>query len=173
MKSKTTISLLAVFFVAAVAVSCTQQLSSGARGSDKAVLDKQQSKRDPLLANEVNANVLRSFYSEYGEITGANWFRSANGYAVSFKQGDMSHTVYYRLNGVMDAKLISYPGDRLPAPVRDIVRSGYFAYSITHVTEVHKNNATAFYVKLEDVSTIKMLKIVDGESELVENLQKR
>lgn len=173
MKSKTTISLLAVFFVAAIAVSCTQQLSSGTRAPDKWVVDMQQSKHDPLLANEVNANVLRSFYAQYGEVTGASWFRSANGYAVSFKQGDMSHTVYYRLNGVLDAKLISYSGDRLPVPVRDVVRSGYFAYSITHVTEVHKNNATAFYVKLEDASTIKTLKIVDGESELVENLQKR
>jgi hypothetical protein len=173
MKSKTTISLLAVFFISVVAVSCTQQLSSGARSSGKAVVDLQQSKRDPLLANEVNANVLRSFYSQYGEITAASWFRSANGYVVSFKQGDISHTVYYRLNGVLDAKLISYSGDRLPSAVRDIVRSGYFAYSITHVTEVHKNSATAFYVKLEDASTIKTLKIVDGESELVENLQKR
>jgi hypothetical protein len=121
----------------------------------------------------VNTKVLRSFFKTYGEMPGTKWFKSANGFGVMFKDNGMNKTIYYKLDGLVDTEILYYSEDRLPAQVRHFVKSRFYDYAITYVTEVHKNGATAFYVKVEDASTIKTLKIVEGEWEEVESLVKR
>jgi hypothetical protein len=54
-----------------------------------------------------------------------------------------------------------------------LVKSHFYDYAITYVTEVHKNDATAFYVIVEDASTIKTIKIVEDEWEVVKSMVKR
>jgi hypothetical protein len=129
--------------------------------------------REKLFANDINSRVLRSFYNTYGELPDAKWVKTKGGFAVSFKTNNINHTIHYQMNGVMYSRIRYYFEKQLPPQVRHLVRSNFYDYTITHVTEVYKDDITAFYVKVEDPSTIKTIKIVDEEWEVVEKLAKR
>jgi hypothetical protein len=126
-----------------------------------------------LAVNEVSMKVLQSFYRTYGDIPNVRWFKSANGFAASFKLKGISNTVYYKRGGWVDASIHYYFEEQLAAPVKSRVNSLFANYSISNVTEVQKNGITAFYVKIQDATTIKIVKLIGDDWELVENLVKR
>ena len=174
MKSKLNIFLLALISVIITGTACSRKLSvqSGLiTNSSKTGFGIKSG--DSVSIRDVNKKVLRSFYNTYGEMRGTSWFRSANGFGVNFKNYGMSNTIYYKENGVVETEIHSYSGDKLPQRVQQFVRSRFYDFTINHVTEIHKNEATAFYVQIEDASSIKTLKIVEDEFEIVETLIKR
>ena len=175
MKNKLNAPLVAALVTIITSAGCTQKLAveSASRIDFAGVVQTNKAAGDPVYLNDINVDVLRSFYKTYGEIPGTKWFKSANGFGVTFKDNRMNKTIYYKLNGLVDTEILYYFEDQLPRQVRHLVKSHFYDYTITHVTEVHKNDATAFYVKVEDASTIKTLKIVEEEWEVTENLVKR
>jgi hypothetical protein len=175
MKNKLNASLLAALFAIMTSAACTRKLAveSASKTDFGGVVQANKAAGDPVYLNDIDINVLRSFYKTYGEIPGTKWFKSANGFGVTFKDNGMNKTIYYKLNGLVDTEILYYFEGQLPRQVRHLVKSHFYDYTITHVTEVHKNGATAFYVKVEDNSTIKTLKIVEEEWEVAETLVKR
>jgi hypothetical protein len=172
MKYKLSTPLLAALFALLTSVACTQKLAlqsaSKAGSPDVAQVNKSAGKRV-----YPNAAVVRSFYKTYGEITDCKWFKSASGFGVKFKYNGINKTVYYKLSGLVDTEILYYTEAGLPPQIRHLVKSHFYDYAITYVTEVHKNDAIAYYVKIEDTSTIKTLKIVEDEWEVVEKMVKR
>jgi len=172
MKNKLSAPLLAVLFALLTSAACTRKLAvqSTFNAGSPDVAQVNISDEKPVYAN---AAVLRSFYKTYGEISDAKWFKSATGFGVKFKYNGINKTVYYTLHGLVDTEILYYSENGLPPQIRHLVKSHFYDYAITYVTEVHKNDATAFYVKVEDASTIKTIKIVEDEWEVVENMVKR
>jgi hypothetical protein len=172
MKNKLSAPLLAALLALLTSAACTRNLavqSTFKTGSP----DVEQVNNSAGNRVYPNAAVIRSFYKTYGELTDAKWFKSATGFGVKFKYNGINKTVYYTLNGLVDTEILYYSEDGLPPQMRHLVKSHFYDYTITYVTEVHKNDATAFYVKVEDASTIKTIKIVDYEWEVVEKLVKK
>jgi hypothetical protein len=175
MKKKLNAPLLAVFFATMTITACTRKLAVQSTPSTDAAVFAQTNKAlsNPIPINNINAKVLRSFHDSYGEVPDTKWFKADDGFGVMFKHNRMSKTIYYKLNGSVDAEIFYYSEDQLPRQERDLVKSHFYDYAITYVTEVHKNGATAFYVKVEDASNIKTIKIVEEEWEVTENLVKK
>jgi len=174
MKNKLNILLLALISAMITGAACTRKLSvqSGLiPNSSKTGFEIKSG--DSVSIRDVNKKVLRSFYDTYGEMRGTSWFRSANGFTVSFKNYGMLNTIFYKENGVVETEIHSYSADKLPQRVQQFVQARFYDYTINHVTEVHKNEATAYYVQIEDASNIKTLKVVEDEFEIVETLVKR
>jgi hypothetical protein len=76
------------------------------------------------------------------------------------KKGNWHHTIRY------------YGEDLLPKEVRAIVKSTYYDYNIFSVTEVTVGDKTAHLVNIEDKTSWKTLKIVDGEMEVMQEYTK-
>jgi hypothetical protein len=171
MKNKFSAPLLAALFVLLTS-ACTRKLAvqSAFKADLPDVVQVNNSAGKPVYPN---AAVLRSFYKAYGEITDTRWFKSATGFGVKFKYNGINKTVYYTVHGLVDTEILYYSEKELPPQIRHLVKSHFYDYAITYVTEVHKNDAIAFYVKVEDKSTIKTIKIVEDEWEVVEDIVKR
>lgn len=122
---------------------------------------------------EVNSKILRSFYKSYGEQPDATWSKTDNGFAVSFKNDDVKTNVYYKNNGSEEYKINYYSEDQMPADIRHIIKSNFYDYAITQVSEVHKNNSLGYYVKVEDKYSIKTVRVMNEEWEVTETLVKR
>ena len=123
--------------------------------------------------NQVNSKVVRSFHKTYGEVQDAKWSKTGNGYAVSFKNDGLVNNVFYKKSGTVEYKIKYYFEDKLPADVRHLVKSNFYDYSITLVSEVLKNNATGYFVKIESKNAIKTVRVIGEEFEVVEDLVKK
>ena len=53
-----------------------------------------------------------------------------------------------------------------------IVRYGYPDYSIKSVREIHAANATAYLVTIEDATSWKTIRVVNGETDVYEEFKK-
>lgn len=122
---------------------------------------------------EVNSKVLRSFYKTYGEIPDAKWSKTEIGFAVTFKKDGLLNNVFYKTNGAVEYKIKYYFEGQLPAEVRHLVKSNFYDYSVTLVSEVTKDNATGYFVKIENKSAIKTIRVIGEEYEIVEDMIKK
>ena len=123
--------------------------------------------------SEVNAKILKNFYRSYGEKPGAKWFRTENGFVVSFKSDNIKTNVYYKNTGSVDYKINYYFEEQLPKDVRQLIKSNFYDYSITQVSEVQKDGSTGYFVKIEDKNSIKTIRVINEEWEVVESLVKK
>ncbi|MFT3681042.1 MAG: hypothetical protein QM791_12260 [Ferruginibacter sp.] len=159
-----------LLLLATVATSCSKNLASFSDKPDAPVWENNQQTGEPVSKKDVNAKVVKSFYRSYGEQTAANWTRTARGFNVTFKNDGVNTLVYYTPGGREESKLRFYFENKLPAEVRHIVKSNFYDYSILYVTEVQKNDATAFYIKMQDSSTLKTIRLVNEDWDVVEDL---
>ena len=128
---------------------------------------------DINYVSEVNSKVLRSFYKSYGEVKDAKWSKTDNGFAVSFKNDGLVNNVFYKKSGTVEYKIKYYFEDKLPADVRHLVKANFYDYSITQVSEVLKDNATGYFVKIESKYNIKTVRVIGDEYEVVEDMIKK
>ena len=126
----------------------------------------------PQQVNQVSSKVLRSFNKMYGEVPTAKWVRTSTGYAVSFSRTEINTLVHYARNGTRVSWLLSYGEDQLSPAIRRLVKSSFYDYTITHVSELHSNDAMVYHVLLEDKTTIKTIKISEGEWEIENTMYK-
>jgi len=123
--------------------------------------------------NEVNSKVLRSFYKAYGEVQDAKWSKTDNGFAVNFKTEGLINNVFYKKSGAVEYKIKYYFEEQLPADVRHIVKANFYDYTIRQVSEVSKDNGTGYFVKIESKYTIKTVRVIGAEFEVVEDMIKK
>lgn len=128
---------------------------------------------EPVVYNEISTKVLRNFYKTYGDIDDAKWYKTTEGYAVSFKKDGMNTSIFYTHRGTFDSRINYYTEEKLPLHVRALVKSNFPDHAISHVTEVHKNDVVAHLVKIQDKKTVKTVKVIEGEWEVIEDVIKR
>ena len=167
MKNKSILYLAAIVLLA----SCSAKMNI-AFTSTKTV-PYQDNNPAVVAGGTVNAKVLKSFARVYGEIPAAKWYTAGNGFMVKFNLNNIDNTIYYQTNGSVDAALHYYAADQLSPAIREKAQAALPNYSLFHVVEVNKNGVTAYYVKMQDATTIKTLKIVGEEWEVLETIVKR
>lgn len=80
--------------------------------------------------------------------------------------------VFYDKKGRVRFTIDYYGESRLPGEVRAIVKPVYYDYAILNVQEVKLNGKSIFMIDLQDSSTIKTVRVADGEMELVRTLNR-
>ena len=119
--------------------------------------------------NDINTKAVRNFIRDYKNVTGAKWFKSANGsFVVYFSSENIKSWIYYDKNGDFEFMLRHYNEEKLPHYIRHRVKSNYYDFSIYHVSEIRYNGKTAWYVTIEDKTCWKKIKVLDAEMEVVE-----
>ncbi|HEX5654051.1 MAG TPA: hypothetical protein VFX58_13310 [Chitinophagaceae bacterium] len=131
-----------------------------------------ESNKAPLSLSQVNARVLRHFNRHYSEVSAPRWFKTEKGFAVRFEKGPINSTVFYTSQGYVNSQINYYTEDQLPAAVRHLVKSNFYDYAITHVTEVIKDDVVSRLVKIAKGNLLKTIKVIDGEWEIMEEFEK-
>ena len=135
--------------------------------------ESRASSKEIAYINNVNGKVLKNFYRVFGEKPDARWFRAEEGYVVHFKDSNITTNVYYRQNGTVQYKVNYYAESRLSKDVRHTIKSNFYDYAIVNVSEVHANGAVYYFIKIEDKSSIKTVRVTGQDWEIVETLVKQ
>ena len=96
-------------------------------------------------------------------------------FAVALVAGTASIASAQRTKEFFDKKgrhafTIAYYGEKdLPYAVRAIVKPEYFDYTILTVEEVRLPERSVYFIDMEDATTLKTVKVVDGEMEEVKS----
>ncbi|GEM_PF-2336227 len=122
----------------------------------------------PAPRNEISARALKDFNKTYGEVSDAKWYSIKTGFVVCFTDNGIKTSVFYSRTGAVDSRILYYAEDKLPAGIRHLVKSNFYDYTISFVNEVHKDGVTAFLVKIRNNKTLKTVKVIGGEWEVIE-----
>ena len=121
--------------------------------------------------NEINIHAYRHFHRLFPTgTTNEYWFKSAEGYQVSFVQEALRHQAYFDLRGGFLYSLKYYAGAKMPAGPAEMVRKKYPDYGIEVVTEITDGEKTFYLVKIINPASVKTLSVCEGKVELLEEL---
>src|SRR5687767_2892082 len=120
----------------------------------------------------ISTKAVKNFTKTYKNADNANWFVIKDGYLAQFKQDGITTKVFYNPKGRWIGNLRCYFEDKLPRDIRHLVKSHYYDYNIFYVQEVTVGNATVYLVKIEDKTSLKTIRVQDGEMNETEVLKK-
>ena len=127
----------------------------------------------PASAVEINNKAVRNFTKDYKKATGVKWMKTSGGqFAAYFSNDNIQSLVVYNKKGNYECMLRYYQEEKLPREIRGLVKSTYYDYDIYLITEVNRNEKIAYVVKMEDKTSWKTVKVVDGEMEVMEDYTK-
>jgi len=109
----------------------------------------------------VNAKAVKNFSKNYKN--NAAWSEITDGYIANFSEDGIKTKVYYDKKGRLIGQLRSYEESKLPRDIRHLVRSQYYDFHINYVNELSALNTTVYLVKIEDKTSFKTIRVVDGE----------
>jgi hypothetical protein len=122
---------------------------------------------------DVSPKALRNFEKLHKDITDPIWYKVSTGYVVCFKNNGTRTSIFYTKNGQVYCTINYYNEEKLPSGVRHVVKSNFYDFNITFVTEVNKNDVTSYLVRIEDKTNIKTVKVIGGEWEVMEEYVKK
>lgn len=126
----------------------------------------------PIYSTTVSNRVQQKFSKEFTNANDTRWTQEGKGYSVRFVANGIVHRAFLTKRGNC-ASLIRYYGEEgLPADVRHVVKSTYYDYNITLVTEVLHNRSTAYLVTIADKKSWKVIRVQDGEMDTWESHSK-
>jgi hypothetical protein len=121
--------------------------------------------------NELSAKAYRRFHRRFREVaTGEYWFKSVQGYKVSFVL-DQHHTfAYYDPSGGFLYSLRYYDGKELPGDMAEFVKRRFPDYKVDVVTEVNDGLRTFYMLQLMNPDHIKVVTIADGRVDILKEM---
>jgi hypothetical protein len=121
----------------------------------------------------VSMRVLRDFAKSFKNVTNEKWYKVSDGFMTSFNDNGIETKVAYDRKGVFHCVLRILSESQLPADIRAIVKSKYYDFKILVAYEITHDSDPVYIFKIEDSKTLKMLRVADGEIEVVTDNTKR
>jgi hypothetical protein len=121
--------------------------------------------------NEISVKAFRHFQQLFP--TGANseyWFKSPEGYKVSFNLNGHSLLAYFDKRGAFLCSMKYYTQKEIPRETGELVKSKYPGYRIDMVTEVFDGQTTFLRVQIANASSLKILCILGERIYMTEDL---
>jgi hypothetical protein len=134
--------------------STPQPESSGAMSSSK--------------TTDVNDRALKNFKKYFADASADVWVKTPNGYVVRFTSNGISNTAFLSNHGNCQSCIRYFTEKELPGDIRQQVKSTYYDFVIISAREVTYNAQTAYLVTIEDQTSWKVIRIVDGEMDVFE-----
>jgi len=164
-------STLAILVTIAIAKNTNAQqdkaIAFNSPDIQKTVLSTESSPK--VDAADVNTRALKDFNKSFKNISGEQWYKVTDGFIASFKESQIETKVAYDRKGVFHCVLRILSESQLPADIKAIVKSKYYDFKILVAYEIEHNNGTAYILKIDDGKTLKMLRVVDGEMEIIKD----
>ncbi|PWT76268.1 MAG: hypothetical protein C5B59_06935 [Bacteroidetes bacterium] len=122
--------------------------------------------------SEVNQKAMRDFKKTFGHVDNEKWYLIKNGYLAEFSLNSIKNRVVYDKKGNWRFSVSYYGEKNLPAEIRAIVKPVYYDYAISRVEEVHSDDKVIYIVHVQNASTLKTLRVCEGEMDLIEDFRK-
>jgi hypothetical protein len=119
-----------------------------------------------------NDRVISKFQKFYPNVEGESWIKMKNGFSVRFSSNNIQQLVFLTKRGGVISSIKYYSAQELSTEIRDLVKYEYPNYSIKSVREVHACNKIAYLVTIEDATTWKTIRVIDGETDVYEEFTK-
>jgi len=134
--------------------------------------DSKNEVTDITYVNEVNQKAMRDFKKSFSEVNNEKWYQIKNGYLAEFSSNGAKSRVVYDNKGNWRFTVSYYDEKNLPAEIRAIVKPVYYDYTISRVEEVHANDKVIYIVHVQNESSLKTLRVCEGEMDLIEDFPK-
>ena len=126
----------------------------------------------PILINNVNIKAVRDFTRSYKNATQVKWVVLDDGFLAHCYYDSIQTRIVYDNRGNRVCVFRSYGESKLPRDIRHVVKSQYYDYNIFCVTELTNRNGTIYFIKIEDASQWKTLRVGDGDITCTEEFTK-
>ena len=123
--------------------------------------------------NEISTKAARDFSRNFKNASDPKWFKAKEGFVVYFRKDGVDSRAFYTKKGQYEGVILSYYEDKLAPKIRHLVKSVYYDFNICHVYELQNEDMTAYVVKLLGKTSCKTVSIVNGEMNVIEELQKQ
>jgi hypothetical protein len=123
--------------------------------------------------NEVNTKALRYFKKQYKDINDEKWYTLSNGYLAEFNANSSKNLVVYDKKGNWKFTISYYDEKNLPPEIRSIVKPTYYDYTISRVEEIHVNDKIIYLVHIQNETSLKTVRVCNGEMELMEEFNRQ
>ena len=123
--------------------------------------------------NSLGRKGFRHFSKNFGTAEDVRIIKQDGNNFVYFKINDVANRVEYDKKGNLVYNIRYYYENLLPHAIRHIVKSTYYDYDITGVTEVNINDKTAYLMNIKNGITWKSIKILDGEMTIEQEFTER
>lgn len=112
---------------------------------------------------KVTLTVLQVFKRDFADAKDVEWSLVGNNYQARFIQNDRKTRILFDPKGHILYSISYGTLKSLPADIRKTVRSIYYDYDIMYVAEVHSYSKTAWFLSLEDETSLVTVKVIDGQ----------
>jgi len=166
---------LIALFTSAYAQKADLGMSTKEVPSKIYVFDEMKAEGAVLITNiaDINARALKQFSKAFKSAANASWYETKEGgFVAKFRQDGIETRANYDHKGNWTGTIRTYTEENLPKEVRHMVKSNYYDYNIFLVQEVTVGNITAYLVKIEDATTLKTIRVIDGEMDVYESYKK-
>jgi hypothetical protein len=121
--------------------------------------------------NELNARAYRRFHRRFqAAAVGEYWFKSEDGYKVTFMLDQHRQLAYFDLHGAFMYSLKYYDAKEVPRETGELVNRRYPDYKIDVVTEIMDGQKTFYLVQIMNRAYIKILSVNDGRIEVMQEM---
>jgi len=122
--------------------------------------------------NEVNVNAIRHFAKTFGESTDENWTTTEDGYRADYVNNAIIYHIEYNKAGNWISTLRVYQPESLPTQIADLVHAEFPSFTILTTNEVSTGDKLAYFIQIQDSTTLKTISIVDGELKTLNTYQR-
>jgi len=118
-----------------------------------------------VRVNDINIKAIRHFIMTYTNAEDEKWYKMSDGFIASFTKDSVQKKAIYDLKGGWRCTLSALNEAQMPADIKDEVKSAYPGFDILIAYEINTEPASAYIIKIESNTKIKILQIVNGEIE--------
>lgn len=131
-----------------------------------------ESTSDYAAKATLNDRAIAKFGKFFPHASSESWIKTNNGFAVRFTSNNIQQLVFLTKRGNITASIKYYSEKELPSDVRMTIRHEYPDYSIKSVREINAVNTTAYLITIEDATSWKTIRFVNGETDVYEEYTK-
>src|SRR6202000_1609401 len=147
---------------------CVTNGQNGSMSASYSGEEKTVNSNVPL--NEINTHAYRHFLRLFPGETGEYWYKSPDGYLVSFVRDGHRCRAHFDARGAYLYSLKYYSGSEASRDLSALVYKKYPGYSMNVVTEITDGVQQFCLVKILNTMSVKTLCVSDGRLDLIEDL---
>jgi hypothetical protein len=124
------------------------------------------------IRTTVSEKVAQSFASLFKGAEQPKWYKSDQNYVVDFIMNNQVNKAEFTKKGYLVYHMAFGNEKQMPADIRTIVKSKYFDFTINSTVQVTYDEKSAWIVNLEDSGNFLVLRVLDGNLDMVDRIVK-
>ena len=119
-----------------------------------------------------NDQAEKTFRKSFKNVLVKSWSQKEDGYRVRFSDNSIQYMVDYDRKGRWTNTIKIYDEKNLSKEVANAVQTSFLGYAIVHAMEIQTSKVTVYLVKIENKENLKTIRVINGETEVIEEYRK-